>query len=182
MLQIGNRAAAANEEARILAKRRGEILKRHSRDQRLPGGRMNVNHVGKMLGIHDVAIAQLHVAACDLDIHVFVRLGNARKNFVRQLIHVLLGKGLDEIVHRAHLKALQRVIGRGRGKDQQAFGIHRAQRLRRFHAVDSRHVNVQKHGGKSPGARIPEKRFAAFVFQKLRLNAAPRQCPFQSAL
>ena len=89
-------------------------------------------------------------------------------------------EGLDKIVHRAHLKAFQRVIGGCGGEDQQAVGVKRAQRPGGINAVCARHVDIQKGSGKTLLFGCLDKGFAICIFADIRLDAAAVQCLFQA--
>ena len=78
---------------------------------------------------------------------------------------------------RTHLKSFQRVVGRGRGKDQKAICVRFAQLLCSVHAAHPVHVNIQKGSGKTLLFFCGEKALAAFKFQNLRLGAAQVQLP-----
>ena len=80
-------------------------------------------------------------------------------------------------MERTHLKALQRVVCRGRGKDQKAVRVRFAQLLCRVHAAHPVNVNIQKGRGKALLFFCGEKALAAFKFQNLRLCAAQVQLP-----
>jgi len=94
-------------------------------------------------------------------------------------------------VQRPYLKALQRMVGRGRGKNQQAIRVGFPQRPCRLHAGHAIHINIQKCGSKG---RFPcrfQKCLAAFVFQNIRLHISPvklllqpvfQQCTFRSKI
>ena len=104
---------------------------------------------------------------------------DSSKHFIRQPLQLLLGKRLDQIMHGAHLKAFQRMVGRGRGEDQQAVRVECPQFLRRVHAAHARHIDVQKRRGETLFPFRREKRLAAFKFQQIGLHAAPLQLPLQ---
>ena len=136
---------------------------------------MDIDHVGEVLGADDVPIAQTDLASLYPQFHESLRLGNTGEKFIRQRVDLRFGKGLDQIVQRTDLKSLQRVIGGGRGKHQQAVRVGFPQRPCRLHAGHALHINIQKGGGETPLFFCREKRFAAVKFQKLRLCAPPRQ-------
>ena len=152
---------------------------------------MDVDHVGKMLGIDNIPIPQPELAPVYPQCHKFLRLRYAGKQLVRQRIDVLLGEGLDQIVQRPDLKSLQRMIGGGRGKNQQTIRIGFAQLFCRLHARHAIHINIQKCGSKG---RFPcrfQKCLAAFVFQNIRLHVSPlklllqpvfQQCTFRGKI
>ena len=80
-------------------------------------------------------------------------------------------------MERTDLKAFQRVVGRGRGEDQQAVCVRLTQLLCSVHAAHPMHVNIQKCSGKALLFFCGEKALAAFKFQNLRLCAAQVQLP-----
>jgi len=96
-------------------------------------------------------------------------------------VDVRFGKGLDQIVQRPYLKALQRMVGRGRDKNQQAVRVGFPQLLCRLHARHAIHINIQKCGSKG---RFPcrfQKYLSVFVFQNICLYVSPLKLPLQPA-
>ena len=91
-------------------------------------------------------------------LHEFLRLGNTGEKLIRQRVDLPFGKGLDQIVQRADLKSLQRVIGGGRGKHQKAVRVGFSQHHCRLHAGHALHINIQKSGGETPLFFCREKR------------------------
>ena len=72
-------------------------------------------------------------------------------------------------MQRPYLKALQRMVGRGRDKNQQAVSVGFPQLLCRLHARHAIHINIQKCGSKGCFPCRFQKCLAAFVFQNIRL-------------
>ena len=140
---------------------------------------MDIDHVGEVLGADNVPIAQTDLASLYPQFHESLRLGNTGEKLIRQRVDLRFGKGLDQIVQRADLKSLQRMIGGGRGEHQKAFRVGFSQRPCRLHAGHALHINIQKSGGETPLFFCREKRLAAVKFQKLRLSAPPCQLPRQ---
>ena len=118
-----------------------------------------------MLCRDNVPVAKTDIAAADLHRQDRLGAGESCKHLGKQGGKLLLGKGLHEIVKRTHLKALQRVVGRGRGKNQKAVCVRFAQLLGSVHAAHPVHVNIQKRGGKALLFFCGEKALAAFKFQ-----------------
>ena len=179
VFEIDNHAPAAHEKAGILLQRRGKRLEGLPRGQRLSRGGVDIDHMGEVLGTDDVPIAQTDLSSLYPQLHEFLRLGNTGEKLIRQRVDLPFGKGLDQIVQRADLKSLQRMIGGGRGKHQKAVRVGFPQRPCRLHTGHALHINIQKSGGETPLFFCREKRLAAVKFQKLRLRAPPRQLPCQ---
>lgn len=66
ILHIDDRAAAADEKARVFFERLCECLEALACGKRFAGSGADVDHVGEMLGRYDVPIAQTDVAAIHL--------------------------------------------------------------------------------------------------------------------
>ena len=96
--------------------RLGEHLKALACDQRFPGGRADIDAVCKMLCRDNVPVAKTDIAAADFTVRTGSGGGVLQASRPAGRKAPPREKGLHEIVERTDLKALQRVVGRGRGK------------------------------------------------------------------
>ena len=96
-----------------------------------------------LVGLRPLLLQHLHQRLNLVGRRGFGLLG--AHGFFHHLQHALFLKGLQKVIERAHLKGLDRVLVKGRGKDdarQRNLLFH--QLLDDAKAVQSRHLHVQK--------------------------------------
>ena len=135
--------------------------------------------MGKMLGINNVTTAQPDITSTDLDVQNFFLLRQPFEHFVQQSGELVFRKRLDQIVQSPHLKALECMICRGCGKNENAICILLSELPRHIHSTTARHINIQKHDGKTlllPGCK---KVLSTVKFQNFSLYAPQPKLSYQ---